>query len=484
MDSLKRRAREGRTAEELSVSAFHLLSTAAAGVDEVSFDDDVRMMAVRLAGGVVVQGGRAAGAGRMRGARLLAALLLALRGDGIHVITPDDETAQAEGATARALFGTLGISVGILSTQASAGAKRSAYAADITFGAIGRFVLDGLHDSQITTFESRVVRNAPAAIVSDTGQVMVANINGQFTLLEKDTTPSDRLRRIAEFAAGLRDGVDFTVNGDTGVPRISPHGRAKVHDAYGVADPADTQALLLEKRMGEAVFARRARRGQDYDVADGEVLRAPSGVLPAGYGFTGGLRQALEIKEGVPVSDTDWLTAVTTVPAYFSGYQAVGGTSVAEILFAAELKEIFGVEVWDRRTPQEADVERVHAPDIGRYLDLNRNLARWHVLPARHRAEFHDLRETLWEPDELASTVRRLIGEPATADTVQLRADLQSALDQALTYYNVADAYGRSIHWPDALADHEQALASIRASLWRDLRGALIRRLREQTSDA
>ncbi|MFF7159618.1 hypothetical protein [Streptomyces sp. NPDC008139] len=474
VNGLKRLAQEGGTAEELSVPALRLLSAAA--TESVSFDDDVRVMAVRLAGGAVIHGGRAAGPERMRGARVVAALLLALRGDGVHVIGPDDETAHAEAAVAGPLLEALGVGVGVLRTQSSTEEKQAAYAADITFGAVTRFALDLLHDSRTVELRTRIGRDVPAAIVSDTGQVMIANINGRFTLSEKDRTPSGQLRRIAEFAAGLHEGADFTVNGDTGVPRISPHGRAELHDAYGVTDHTGMQALLLEKRLGEAVLARRSQQGQDYDVVGDEVVRVPSGALPDGYGFTGGLRQALEVKESVPVSDTDWLTATTTVPAYFGRYRVVGGTSVAEILFATELEEIFGLEIWDRRTPQEADVERVHATDIGRYLEINRNLVRWDALSARNRAEFHTFRESLWEPAELSTAVRHLTGEAVSAEADQLRASFQSALDQALVYYNVADAYGRSVHWPDALAEHEQGLTTIRDSLWADLRGAMIRR--------
>ncbi|WP_328911681.1 MULTISPECIES: hypothetical protein [unclassified Streptomyces] len=483
MDDLRARARHGAALEDLAGPALCLLDRPGTAARNVVFDDDVRVMAARVAGGTVVHGGRAAGPDRMRGTRLLAALLLSLSGEGVHMICPDEEAAEAEAAAARAVYGPLGVVAATVRSGMDAAGRRSAYAADVTFGALSRFGPDALADARVMDRAARVGRGTPAAVVSDPGQVMIA-FNRRITLLEKDVTPAGELRRIAGFAAGLREGADVTVDAESAVPRLTPRGRERLHDAYGVVVPVSTAALLLEKRAVEAVLARRSRRGEEYELAGGEVLRLPSGTLPDGLGFTGGLRQAIEVREGVAVSDTDWPVAVGSVPAHFRGYRVVGGTSQAELLFTAELEELFGLRVWDRRTEGEREAERVHAADLGRYLELNRKLARWDAVGCRHRAGFGDLRESLWEPSGTALAVRSLTGDavPADADTDALRAGLRSVLDQALVHYNVAEGYGRGAHWPDGLPAYERSLTEIRDSLWHDVRGAVARWLRKGPS--
>ncbi|MEW1779919.1 hypothetical protein [Streptomyces sp. NPDC086777] len=60
----------------------------------MSFDEDVRQMAVHVAGGTMVHGGRVAGEERLRGARLLAGCLHTPAHGGVHLVTPDERQAR------------------------------------------------------------------------------------------------------------------------------------------------------------------------------------------------------------------------------------------------------------------------------------------------------------------------------------------------------------------------------------------------------
>ncbi|WP_369188705.1 hypothetical protein [Streptomyces sp. R08] len=513
LDALKRRAGEGESPESLSHSLLDLVGQSAAGT-AVPFDDDIRQMAVRLAGGTMIHGGRIAAEDRLRGARLLAGCLHALAGGGVHLITPDEHQAQEEGELAAAVYDPLGLTVGVLRTDMGRDERRAAHGADVTVGAYRRFGLDLLHDRQATEPADRSRRTAPAAVVKDPGHVLVAPITEPLTLVEDDASPSHELRKVSRLAAALHDGQDYAVDTDQKAARLTPKGRNLIHDAFGVTDPAGIETLLLEKRVEEALVARdRYSRGRDYDVVDTRVVPIPSGQLPTGVRLRGGLLQAIEVKEGVAVSDAQWVTAMVSVFEYFRRYSRVGGTSAAELMFTAELEELFGLTVWDLRGPEELSTQRQYAQQMSGYLDLNRRIARWSRLGEQQRAELNDLRDRSWEPHELRTLLHRSvdeavrkelrrgggdpqrlrrglgelaavlppeqitgIGDPQRlSDTVltsvrsvcddHLAADpgtqrrgAQSAVDQAAVYQAQAEMYYRDLYWPDGLDAFEEAL--------------------------
>ncbi|MFE4721167.1 hypothetical protein ACFRLW_33085 [Streptomyces sp. NPDC056728] len=530
-NELRLRARGGESPESLSHPALDLARRAGAGARGVAFDEDVRRMAVRVAGGTTIHGGRAAGPERMRGARVLAAYLHALADGGVHLITPDEGQAEEEGAHAEAVCRSLGVSVGVLRTDLGRAERKAAYDADVTVGAYRRFGLDLLHDRQAPSSADLVRRDAPAAVVNDPGHVLIAPVVEPLTLTEHDGSPAMELRNVAWCATTLRAGTDYVVDAERNVARLTPVGRSRMHDAYGVVDRAGMETLLLEKRIGEALLAAgRFVRGQDYDVVNGAVVRIPSGALPGGFRYDAGLRQAIEVMEGVAVSDAEWITATVSVFEYFRRYSTVGGTSLAEIMFTDQLQELFGLEVWDRRTGDELSTQRQYEQEIIRYGELNRRIARWDRLGARQRAELYALRERTLTPHGLDTLVHRMINDAirgevrrSAGDPERLRRSLaqlvpglpatrlvgvrelrriadiaaesaqvlcagnlsrnreresqavQHAINQAATYLAQAEMYYRDLAWPDDLTDFEKALTAIYERLCEELGTAVAR---------
>ncbi|MEW1779918.1 hypothetical protein [Streptomyces sp. NPDC086777] len=413
------------------------------------------------------------------------------------------------------------MSVGILREGGDADEYRAACDADVSVGSSRRFGPDLLHDRQALAPHDRARRDVPAVVVKDPGHVLIAPIAEPLTLLEDDVSPVDELRRTAQPAATLRSGQDYTVDADRGVVRLTVEGRHRLHDAFGATDPSGMETPLLEKRLTEAVAAPGCYvQGRDYDLADRAVVPLASGTLPSAVRLRGGLLQAIETKEGVPVSDTQWITATVSVFEYFKRYVRVGGTSSADLMFTAELEELFGLKVQDRRGPEELRTQRQRAQQLAAYLALNRQIARWGRLGAPRRTELYDLRERIRQPLELRALLHQLVeavvqeeirrggsglrelqhtpaakssefplhrapdaqnAEPtegavlrrarticddvlATEPDTQLRA-IQSALDQAAVYQSQAEIYYRDRFWPEDLAAFEEEPAMVHAAV-------------------
>ncbi|WP_176735547.1 hypothetical protein [Actinacidiphila rubida] len=441
-------------------------------------DDDTVRMAVSVAEGTMVHPGHAARVEQLQRVRMLAALALTLRHGGVHVIVRDEAAVREEVEAAQLIYGRLPIDVGILLPGQSSTQRRLAHACDVTVGVLDAFALDATRDQQIAVLGDGVSRQVPAAVVSDPGSVMILGINRQFEQFDKlnsEVTSVGELRNAANFARTLQDGVHFVADGEGGSPRLTQMGREKTHDTFGVVQPSGGRAMLFERRVCEAVWARRVVKTQDYDVVDGLVVRLPSGTLSEGSGFACGLRQAIEVKEGVAITDIMYPLAVTSCLEYFRRYQVVGGTSTAELMFTAELEGLFGVRVWDRRTTEEREVEQRHARDMARYLAFNQELARWDGAAGDHRNAFQALRDDLRNPSERGRAVGRLIGADFDEDQQTRHVEALDVLDEAIGVYNAVAQYGRMSLYPDHRGQYEQTLTALQDSLWADLREEISR---------
>ncbi|MER7179604.1 hypothetical protein ABT404_08980 [Streptomyces hyaluromycini] len=509
---LKRQAEGGRPLEALSQPAFALLRRSSATISGVSFDEDVRQMAVRMADGTVIHGGRMAGEEHLRGARFLTGYLHTLSHGGVHLIASDERQALEEGELAAAVYGPLGVRVGVLREGMDAEERSAVYGADVTVGAYRRFGLDLLHDRQALTPRDDARQGVSAAVVKDPGHVLIAPIVEPLMLLEDDASPVEELQKTAWMAATLRGGQDYSIDTERGAVRLTAQGRKRLHDAFGVTDPASMETLLLEKRVMEAVAAAGCyAQGRDYDIADGTVVPLAAGTMPTGVRLRGGLLQAIETKEGLPVSDTQWITATVSVFEFFQRYSRVGGTSSAEVVFTAELEELFGLQVHDRRGPEELKTQQQHAPQMAAYLALNRQIAQWDRPGAQQRTELYDVRDRMGEPLELRALLHRLV-ETAVREQIRLgdgdfrklqrqfggsaselpleqpsdtmltrartvcddflatdpdaqRRAVQSVLDQVAVYQAQAEMYYRDRYWPDELATFEEELTAVHDSL-------------------
>src|SRR5688500_422859 len=140
----------------------------------------------QLIGGVVLHQGKISEMRTGEGKTLvapLAAILNAIAGKGVHVVTVNDYLARRDPQWMGPIFHFLGLSVGmIVGHQSSEGAaasylfepgyptnderlinlrpvtRREAYAADVTYGTNNEFGFDYLRDNMVTELESRVQR--------------------------------------------------------------------------------------------------------------------------------------------------------------------------------------------------------------------------------------------------------------------------------------------------------------------------------------
>jgi preprotein translocase subunit SecA len=307
--SLREQAAAGVALDRLMAETFSL-------VREVSFRQiGLRHFDVQVLGGVALHRGNIVEMRTGEGKTLVATLpaaLHALSGEGVHVITVNDYLAERDARWMAPIYRFLGLSVGIVSEdmegEAGQGARKDAYAADITYVTNHELVFDYLRDNLARVADEQVHRPLNFALVDEVDLLLLDEAGTPLVISGDTDGNTDRCTAARQIVASLREGVDFRVDHKSRQAAIQEAGWTAMEQALRIDNLAapehlDWQHLLHNALLAHAVY----QRDVDYIVQDGEVLLVDdyTGRVSLDKRFSDGLHQALEAKEGVAVQSED-----------------------------------------------------------------------------------------------------------------------------------------------------------------------------------
>jgi preprotein translocase subunit SecA len=339
----------------------------------------------QLIGAVVLHQGKIAEMRTGEGKTLvapLAAILNAIAGKGVHIVTVNDYLARRDPQWMGPIFHFLGLTVGmILGHQSDGGAasyvfepgyptnderlvnlkpvsRREAYAADVTYGTNNEFGFDYLRDNMVTELDQRVQRERYFGIVDEVDNILIDEartpliISGQaeesadlyFTLAR--LVPRLRERR-ADWVEGDPEDGDYFI--DLKDKAVSPteEGVNKIEKLLGVENLYDTDPRYA-RHFEQALRAHALyKRDRDYIVKDGEIVIVDefTGRQMPGRRWSEGLHQAIEAKEGLRVQRESVTMATITFQNYFRLYDKLAGMTGTAMTEAEEFHKIYQLEV-------------------------------------------------------------------------------------------------------------------------------------------
>src|SRR5271170_229012 len=131
---------------------------------------------VQLIGGMILHKGRIAEMKTGEGKTLVAtlpAVLNALAGRGVHVVTVNDYLARRDAEWMGRVYNYLGLSVGVIVHGLTDPQRKAAYAADITYGQNNEFGFDYLRDNMKFSLDEYVQRPHQFAIVDEVDSILI-----------------------------------------------------------------------------------------------------------------------------------------------------------------------------------------------------------------------------------------------------------------------------------------------------------------------
>ena len=354
---LKQKAQSGTDLDSLLPETYALVRESAVRVlGQRPFD-------VQMIGGVVLHQGRIAEMRTGEGKTLTAtlpAVLNALTGKGVHIVTVNDYLARFQSEWMGKLYRFMGLSVGLIVHDLDAAERQIAYNSDITYGTNNEFGFDYLRDNMVTYKERMVQRELNFAIVDEVDSILIDEARTPLIISGQGEKSTDLYERANQFVArGLREAKegedgeletpgDFLKNEKDKTISLTEEGVRKAEAFFGVENLTEPENQELYHHILGALRAHKMmKRDVDYIVKDGQVVIVDefTGRLMVGRRYSDGLHQAIEAKEGVKVERESKTLATITFQNYFRMYHKLSGMTGTAKTEEDEFNGIYKLDV-------------------------------------------------------------------------------------------------------------------------------------------
>jgi len=355
IQEFKSRIKSGETLDDILPEAFALVREASKRtLKQRHFD-------VQLMGGIALHQGRIAEMKTGEGKTLAATAPLylnALEGKGCHLVTVNDYLARRDTVWMGQIYNLLGLSVGCLNHEQSflydpeykkpdnekdqirdelgsfrvvedflrPVSRKEAYLADITYGTNNEFGFDYLRDNMVYDLSQQVQRGFNFAIIDEVDSILIDEARTPLIISAPDTESSKWYQEFARIIPKLNSGTDYEIDEKMRAVTLTEEGIEKVEKILGMGNIYEERGIQYLHYLEQALRAQALfKRDKDYVVKDGKVIIVDefTGRLMPGRRWEGGLHQAIEAKEGVPIQAESKTLASITFQNYFRMYKKI-----------------------------------------------------------------------------------------------------------------------------------------------------------------
>ena len=374
----KERLRNGETLDDILPEAFATCREAAWRVL------GMKPYRVQLIGGIILHQGRIAEMKTGEGKTLVATLpayLNALAGEGVHVVTVNDYLAKRDSEWMGKVYRFLGLTVGLVIHDVDPRSRKSAYAADITYGTNNEFGFDYLRDNMAIYATEMVQRGHFFAIVDEVDSILIDEARTPLIISGQGDQSTQLYTIVDNFVAGLKgkrvasvdtkeeedpnEDADYIVDEKARTVTLTAWGIKKAETAFNLENLADVENTTLSHHINQAIRARGLmKRDIDYVVKDGEVIIVDefTGRLMYGRRYSEGLHQAIEAKEKVTVARESKTLATITFQNYFRLYHKLSGMTGTAMTEEEEFGTIYALDIVE--IPTNKPLARIDHPDV------------------------------------------------------------------------------------------------------------------------
>lgn len=339
----------------------------------------------------------------------LPATLYAMVGKGCHIVTVNDYLAQRDAEAMGPVFRLMGLSVGCVTSESENDERRQAYGCDITYGTATEIGFDFLRDrlqSDAAADQTHLPRYASSATGNTSGVVQRGHffalvdeadsvlIDDAITpliigLAEPNTIPDVSLLHWAHSRAlEMQENKDYVTESDRRMATLTESGSLRVLMS---ARPRWLGGFSNEKLLSQVETALAARLfyqlDREYVVNEGEItiVDESTGRIMEGRKWQRGLHQAIEVKEGLSVTELTQHAAQITIQSLFRHYTFLAGMTGTAVQARAELRTAYRLGVSAIPTNRPCLRQEIPAQIHATHLQRNRALTEQVAELVRHK---------------------------------------------------------------------------------------------------
>lgn len=318
--------------------------------------------AQNILSGAIVQ--LATGEGKTYSA-LVAAGVLAARGEVVHVATANPYLAQRDADVARELLSPFGLTVGYTAPKGAVEEKRNAYQCDIVYGDANEFGFDWLRDSLAEDYNSIVgIRGRGVAIVDEADSVLIDNAAVPMIVSLPRSVAGAHVNLAKDIVKNWVENEHYDVDWSTRSPGILTPGVYDAQNILGIENLFDLDNAAAVYHLDRALGAHIMRRDIDYAIIDGtvQIVDSNTGRIAAGRSWSDGLHQAIEAKEGLELTPGNGVAASVSAQHFWKSYDTLAGLTGTARGSHEEFGTIYGCDVVE--VPSHEPNIREDRPDV------------------------------------------------------------------------------------------------------------------------
>ncbi len=409
-NEFKRRLNEGETLDDILPEAYALVREAAKRTLKQRHYD------VQVMGAIILHRGDVAEMKTGEGKTLTATMPLylnALEEKGVHLVTVNDYLAQRDTVWMGQIFGYLGLTTACIGDREAfvydadykadeetdqvrdeLGSfrvekdflrpvdRKEAYGADITYGTNNQFGFDYLRDNMATGLSGKVQRGFNYCIIDEIDSVLIDEARTPLIISQPDEEGSERYKDFARLVPQLEAGADYEVFEKERTVTLTDEGIEKIERILGVDNIYESKGMKYLHYLEQALRAQAKNpetgrplfeKDTHYVIKDDQVIIVDefTGRLMPGRRWSGGLHQAIEAKEGLPIQAESKTMARITFQNLFRMYDKLSGMTGTAKTSEEEFDKVYGLRVvvvpTNRPLQREALEDKVFRTEAGKF---------------------------------------------------------------------------------------------------------------------
>jgi preprotein translocase subunit SecA len=348
----------------------------------------LRPFTVQLMGALVLHRGCLAEMATGEGKTLTAALpaiLAGWTGRPCHIVTVNDYLAQRDARRLQPLYAFCGVSVGCVTGVMPPEDRMRGYAQDVTYTTSKEVVADFLRDrlrlaerhhparrllhrhlDPHRAPDGLVMRGLHTAIIDEADSVLIDEaVTPLIISAAQDNAALQEMYAVVwKIADQLHAGTDYQVDLRYKEIALLPEGRKRIEESAQALPGRWRGASRPIELVEQALTAREFfKKGKQYVIDGGKVVIVDefTGRMMPMRKWRHGLHQAIEAKEGLPVSSVDQTLARLSFQRYFRLYRKLSGMTGTAKEAAGELWHTYRLPVL--QVPTNRPVIRRELPD-------------------------------------------------------------------------------------------------------------------------
>ena len=366
----KERLANGETLDDILVEAFAVVRETDKRILGM-FPYDVQVM-----GGIVIHQGNVAEMNTGEGKTLTATMpiyLNALTGQGVMLVTTNDYLAKRDAEEMGQVYKFLGLTIRIPFSEdddeeLTAEDKREIYSADIVYTTNSGLGFDYLIDNLASSADKKYMPEFNFVIVDEVDSVLLDSAQTPLVISGSPRVQSNFYGIIDTLMTTLVEGEDYIFKEEKKEVWLTTKGAKTAESFLGIDNLYSEEHSVLARHL---TFALRAhtlfKKDKDYIIRNGEkgeelvLVDQSTGRLLEMTKLQGGLHQAIEEKEHVPLSEETRAMASITYQSLFKKFKKISGMTGTGKVAEKEFLETYGMSVI--RIPTNRKNQRIDYPD-------------------------------------------------------------------------------------------------------------------------